>query len=124
MNPYDVCVWNIIVNGKQFTIVFHINDLLLNNKNPNIVTLYIRKLQQEYSSQEGITVIRGKIHEYLGVTLDFRVKLEVHFSQYEFLKKLFNSLPKSMKVGIKYTAAPEYLFKTTYNSCLLDHTEK
>ena len=124
MNPYDAYVWNKMVNGKQFTIVFHIDDLLLSNKYPNIVTLYIRKLQQEYGSREDLTVTRGKIHEYLGMTLDFSVKLEVRFSQYDFLKKLFNSLPKSIKVGRKYTAAPEYLFKTTDNSCLLNHTEK
>ena len=124
MNPYDAYVWDKMVNGKQFTIVFHIDDLLLSNKYPNIVTLYIRKLQQEYGSREDLTVTRGKIHEYLGMTLDFSVKLEVRFSQYDFLKKLFNSLPKSIKVGRKYTAAPEYLFKTTDNSCLLNHTEK
>ena len=38
MNPYDAYVWNKMVNGKQFTIVFHIDDLLLSNKNPNIAT--------------------------------------------------------------------------------------
>ena len=124
MNPYDACVWNKMVNGKQFTIVFHIDDLMLSNKNPNIVTLYIRKLQQEYGSREDLTVTRGKIHEYLGMTLDFRVKLEVRFSQYEFLKKIFNSLPKSMKIEIEYTAAPEYLFKTTDNSCPLNDRRK
>ena len=26
MNPYDPCVWNKIVNGKQLTIVFHVDD--------------------------------------------------------------------------------------------------
>ena len=67
MNPYDAYVWNKMVNGKQFTIVFHIDDLLLSNKNPNIVTLYIRKLQQEYGSREDLTVTSGKIHEYLGM---------------------------------------------------------
>ena len=35
-----------MVTGKQFTIVFYINGLLLSNNNPNIVTLYIHKLQK------------------------------------------------------------------------------
>ena len=113
-----------MVNEKQFTIMFHINDLMLSNKNPNILTLYIRKSQQKYGSREDLKVTRGKIHEYLGMTLDFRVKLEVRFSQYDFLKKLFNSLPESMKIGLKYTAALEYLFKTTENSCPLYDTRK
>ena len=58
------------------------------------------------------------------MTLDFRVKLEVRFSQYDFLKKLFNSLPECMKIGRKFTAAPEYLFKTTDNSCPLNGRRK
>ncbi len=71
MNPYDACLWNKMVNENQFTIVLHIDDLLLSHKNPNIVTLYIRKLQQEYGSREDLTVTRGKIHEYLGMIIDF-----------------------------------------------------
>ena len=84
MNQSDACICNELVNGKQFTIVFDIDDLLLSNNNPNIVTLYIRKLKQEYVSREDLTVTKGKIHEYLGMTLDFRAKLEVRFSQYDF----------------------------------------
>ena len=124
MNPYDACVWNKIINGKQFTIVFHIDDLLLSHLNPNIVTLYIRKLQKEYGSLANLTVTRGKVHEYLGMTIDFRVKSEVRFSQYDFLKKLLNSLPISMSTGKKNTAAPEYLFKTSDSSCPLDNVRK
>jgi hypothetical protein len=124
MNPYDACVWNKMVNGKQFTIVFHIDDLLLSHLNPNIVTLYINKLNKEYGSLANLTVTRGKVHEYLGMTIDFRVKSEVRFSQYDFLKKLLNSLPDSMSTGKKNTAAPEYLFKTTDSSCPLNNTRK
>jgi hypothetical protein len=124
MNPYDACVWNKLVNGKQFTIVFHIDDLMLSHMNPNIVTLYIRKLQKEYGSLENLTVTRGRVHEYLGMTIDFRVKGEVRFSQYDFVKKLLNSLPESLNSGLKNTAAPEYLFKTTDSSNPLDHSRK
>jgi hypothetical protein len=124
MNPYDACVWNKMVNGKQFTIVFHIDDLLLSHLNPNIVTLYIKKLHKEYGTLENLTVTRGKVHEYLGMTIDFRVKSEVRFSQYNFLKKLLNSLPISISTGKKNTAAPEYLFKTTDESGAIDSVRK
>jgi hypothetical protein len=56
--------------------------------------------------------------------IDFRVKSEVRFSQYDFLKKLLNSLPESLSTGKKNTAAPEYLFKTTEGSCPLDNKRK
>jgi hypothetical protein len=124
MNPYDPCVWNKMVNGKQITIIFHIDDLMMSHKNPNIVTLYIRKLEKEYASRDPLTVMRGKLHEYLGMTVDFRTKLQVTFTQYDYLKKLFNDLPEDMLGGLKHTAAPEYLFKTTDESCLLNESKK
>jgi hypothetical protein len=124
MNPYDPCVWNKMVNGKQITIIFHIDDLMMSHKSPNIVTLYIRKLEKEYARRDPLTVMRGKLHEYLGMTVDFRVAKQVTFSQYDYLKKLFNDLPEDMLGGLKHTAAPEYLFKTTDESCLLSDSKK
>ena len=125
MNPYDLCVWNMMVNGKQLTIIFHIDDLMMSHKNPNIVTLYIRKLEKEYAKRDPLTVMRDKVHEYLGMTIDFRTKLQVAFTQYDNIKKLFNDLPEDMKTGgLKYTAAPEYLFKTKDETCLLNESKK
>ena len=125
MNPYDSCVWNRMVNGKQLTIIFHIDDLMMSHKNPNIVTLYIRKLEKEYAKRDSLTVMRGKVHEYLGMTIDFRIKLQVAFTQYDNIKKLFNDLPEDMKTGgLKHTAAPEYLFKTKDETCILNESKK
>ena len=56
MNPYDPCVWNRMVNGKQLTIIFHIDDLMMSHKNPNIVTLYIRKLEKEHAKRDPLTL--------------------------------------------------------------------
>ena len=123
MNPYDPCVWNMTVDGKQFTIIFHIDDLMLSHLHANIVTMYINKLQEAYGKREDLTVTRGKVHEYLGMTVDFRVKYEVKFSQYDGIKKLLKSLPDSMN-GMKNTAAPAYLFNTKDDSCLLENARK
>ena len=34
MNPYDPCVWNKVVDGKQLTICFHVNDCKLSHESP------------------------------------------------------------------------------------------
>ena len=36
MNPYDPCVWNKMIDGKQMSIMFHIDDLLLSFSDPDI----------------------------------------------------------------------------------------
>ena len=49
INLYDPCVWNKMVSGKQMSIMFHIDDLLVSLQHPHIVTLFINRLEQEYA---------------------------------------------------------------------------
>ena len=41
LNPYDNCVANKIINGSQFTIVWHVDDLKLSHVDPDEVTKII-----------------------------------------------------------------------------------
>lgn len=124
MNPYDPCVWNKIINGKQLTVIFHIDDLLISHAQAEVVTEFIERLKQAYGQREDLTVTRGRVHEYLGMTIDFNTKFECAFSQYDFLKKLFNSLPKSLKCDYRNSPAPEFLFKVNDEATKLDPERK
>ena len=66
------------------TIMFHIDDLLMSHKLPHIVTLFIKKLEQQYATRDPLTVMRGLVHDYLGMTFDLRVTGQVSLSQYDF----------------------------------------
>ena len=50
MNPYDPCVWNKIVNGKQLTIVFHVNDCKLSHIYSKVLDDTIEWLRRDYES--------------------------------------------------------------------------
>lgn len=88
MNPsYDPCVWNKMVGKHQMPIMLHIDNLLMSHHHPHIVTLFIKKLEDVYGKQDPLTVTRGLVHEYLGMTFDLRERGEVVLSQYDFVKK-------------------------------------
>jgi hypothetical protein len=75
INPYDPCVANKIVEGKQMTICFHVDDCKLSHRKKTVVDRMIGYLWQEYESifEDGsvaTTVSQVKIHKYLGMTLD------------------------------------------------------
>ena len=38
INPYDPCIANKIVKGKQLTLVWHVDDIKVSHVNPNVVT--------------------------------------------------------------------------------------
>ena len=124
MNPYDPCVWNADIQGSQFTVVFHIDDLLMSHRSATVVTDMIKKLDREYGTKDDLTVTRGRVHEYLGMTIDFTVPGECAFSQFDYIKKMISLLPDSLKVNYRNTPAPEYLFKIDENSEPLDMKRK
>ena len=111
-NFYKPCCWNKMIEGKQFTIVFHVDDCYLLHVNPMIVTKIIQKFNKAYATIDKLTVQRGNIHEYLGMTVDFSTPGEVRLNLYDMIQRLINSLPNDM-IGEKNTAAPTCLFDTS-----------
>ena len=69
LNPYDPCVANKIVNGKQMTVCWHIDNLKVLHCDPAQVTIFGNWLSEKY----GVAMVahRGKVHDYLGMILDF-----------------------------------------------------
>ena len=64
LNPYDCCVINKIVNGKQLTIFWHVDDLKVFYVDMNVVTNTITWIESVYREMHGS---RGKKHDYLGM---------------------------------------------------------
>jgi hypothetical protein len=50
MNPYNPCVWNKMINGKQMTICFHVDDCKLSHVLPKAVDKTIKWLRRDYES--------------------------------------------------------------------------
>jgi hypothetical protein len=60
LNPYDACVANKTVNGKQMTICWHVDDLKVSHMDPAEITKFCNWLSETY----GVTVAayHGKVH--------------------------------------------------------------
>lgn len=124
MNPYDPCVWKKMIGKYQVTIMFHIDDLLMSHVRAEIVTKYIKMLEEEYGKRDPLTVTKGLVHEYLGMTFNLRKKGEVALSQYDYIKKMHNRLPDSMKSRYRSSPAPADLFKQKENDPVLDEPQQ
>jgi hypothetical protein len=66
-NPYDPCVYNLMMNGVQLTICFHVDDLLITCTDTHAIDWIINQLTVKY---ESITVHDELILHYLGLTID------------------------------------------------------
>ena len=50
VNPYDPCVWNKDIKGKQMTICFHVGNTKILHVNTKVVDYTIAWLREEYES--------------------------------------------------------------------------
>ena len=67
LNPYDTCVANYMINGKQYTIIWHVDDLKISHEDPVVVTDIIWLLNNKYGkSTPMVLTCRKVLHEYLG----------------------------------------------------------
>jgi hypothetical protein len=78
INHYDPNVANKMIEGKNMTICFHVDYCKLSRRKKKFMDTMIEYLREEYESifEDGtgaMTVSRGKIHKYLGMTLDYTV---------------------------------------------------
>ena len=92
LNPYDPCVTNKTINGKQLTLVWHVNDIKASKVEAEVVTRIEKWLRKTYEHlfKDGsgkMKLCRGKIHDYLGMNLDYTIKGEVKITMIPY--KLF-----------------------------------
>ena len=69
VNPYYQYVTNIDVNGKQLTVVLHVDNLKVSHKDNNVVSAFCVKMSE--LSGSGTKSSWGKVHNFLGIDLDW-----------------------------------------------------
>jgi len=104
INPYDPCVANKIINGKQMTICWHIDDLFIGHVDPTIVTSFLDWLAQRYDTDDKkLNVVRGHKHDYLGMNLDFFTSGAVQIDMIPYIKKNQSCFPRKNYGGASYS---------------------
>ena len=119
INLYHWCVVNKMINGSQSTIIWHVDDLMLSHKSSRVVDSIIAWLESEYSRVDKMMIRQGKVHNYLGMRLDFFKPGKVMVDIEAYLDEIFHHLPSDMD-GNTTTPSAEHLLKTHSNAGMLD----
>jgi hypothetical protein len=118
INPYDPCIANKKIEGEQMTICFHVDDCKISHRKNKVIDSMIEYLRQEYESifddgSGSMMVNRGKIHKYLGMTLDYTVHGQVKITMFDYVDEILTAFDKAEPKGgsTKSGTAPDSLFK-------------
>ena len=98
VNPYNPCVANKIIDGHQCTITWHVDDLKASHKHLKVLCQLVEwsKLQYENENIGKLKANEGKVHVYLGMTLDYSTKGEVKVYMKEYVQEIIDAfLPVS-----------------------------
>jgi hypothetical protein len=60
-----------MVNGRQLTVVWHVDDLKVSHFVITVVDNFIDQMEEEFGKDTPINKSRGTIHDYLGMILDY-----------------------------------------------------
>jgi hypothetical protein len=71
INPFDWCVANKMIDGRQCTVLWHVDDFRISHVSDDLNTDIIKRINNEFGKEAPITITRGKVHDYLGMTLDY-----------------------------------------------------
>jgi hypothetical protein len=109
LNPYNNCVANKMIDGAQCTILWHVDDLKILHVKQEVLEDLIDTLNTRYGELEPLTVTRGDVHDYLGMTLDYSTPGQVSIRMDDYISNLFEEAPANM-AGTATTPAADHLF--------------
>jgi hypothetical protein len=93
INRYDWCVANRMIDGKQCTILWHVDDLKISHVDAEVKTSIIELINDEFGKEAPITITQGLVHQYLGMTLDYSEKGKVKIKMIDYVEKMLKDLP-------------------------------
>ena len=112
INEYNWCVMNKIIDNKQCTILWHVDDLNTSHVDPAVFPSVLADIDVEYGKIAKMTITRGKVHKYLRMTIDFSSPGKVIFSMINYIEKMLDDIPEDMKVK-SATPSAHQLFDIT-----------
>ena len=108
VNPYDPCIANKVIDGKQMIIMWHVDDIKISHEDGWEITKMIKWLGKIYRD---IKVKRGRKQHYLGMDLDFQNKGVVEVSMISYAEEIIKSFPEEIGNSYASTPAAEHLFQ-------------
>jgi hypothetical protein len=119
LNPYDPCVANKFVDRKQITVSWHVDDLKVIHEDKSTIDDFIEWVKLTYGSIGTVKVCRGSVHDYLGMTLDYRVKGQVSIDMTGYVEKMIDGFPQQLD-GESMIPWNDSLFKVNEEAIKLD----
>ena len=119
INYYDICVANKMINGKQCTITWYVDDVKVYHENSEVVSNIIKILESKFGA---LRTTRGKKHTYLGIKNELMANKKNSIDMREYVKENIELMPSKIN-NISISPANNHLFTVMEDSIKLKEDE-
>jgi hypothetical protein len=120
INPYDQCVANKVINGKQCTICWYVDDLKISHVDKNVVTQIILDIEKAYGK---MTVTRGSKHTYVGMDIEYTEQGEAKILMKGYLEEAIKDFTEEC-THLAHTPAGAHLFEVNDECSKLNEDDR
>ena len=114
VNPYDPCVANKMVDGKQLTVTWHVDNLKVLHVKQEVVNDFIEWVQNMYREKniKKVKPSQGKVYDYLGMDIDCNKPGVFKVLMTKYNENMINEFPYPEEIKDKKarTPAADHLF--------------
>ena len=119
-NEYDHCVFNRGDAPSQTTVAIHVDDMFISAPSEADIDLLLSELYAKYSN---LSIKRGKVLDYLGMTFDFSTRGKCRITMQGFVHDLLIEVNDIIQ-GVSSTPASSNLFSIDETSELLSTSDR
>ena len=116
LNPYDKCVANKMVNGKQCTVLWYVDDVKISHVDKKVVESIVAALEEEFGS---VNPTYGNDQEYLGMKFKIDDDRMLHIDMRDQVSEIIQDFSGNVNLSPSSPAARN-LMNVNENSELLD----
>mmetsp|Transcript_26947 Transcript_26947/g.39877 ORF Transcript_26947/g.39877 Transcript_26947/m.39877 type:complete len:422 (-) Transcript_26947:45-1310(-) len=115
LDPYNKCFANKMVNGKQLTIIWYVDDCKVSHEDPEVVTKLIENLKLEFGD---LQTTCSKKHTFLNINFEITDNNTIELEMIDQLRDAIESFGEVIKCST-VTPSKQYLFSARENAGLL-----
>ena len=87
------------VEGTQETVLLYVDDIKLSHVNEEVLLNTVKDLVARYGKIKVLTVTRGNVHEFLGVTFDFGEKQKLKVIMKDYVEEVIDEADEALTIN-------------------------
>ena len=112
INPYDRCVANKMVNGKQCKVVWYVDDAKVSHMEEAVVRALIKDMEKEFGEMKPTF---GRSHEYLGMKISITDQRTISIDMRDQIREILLDFSEPI-AGEVVTPAAKHLMMLDNNA--------